>query len=740
MKSVSKEEEQLKYIDTKGMRVIKNSEHVAEQIKSNKDKHAVMDEVKFGKVEKLGNSKIDDETCRRSEEKLYRSIMRGLIKRNYEKHAMLAEMEEDQDTVCFDDVTGKELPWSEVRKARELELKYLRDLGVYEKVDEREAIEKYGVNPIDTKWIDTDKAFEGEPMQIRSRKCAREFKSDDRPDLYAGTPPLEALKAIISIAANHKGTFSIMHIDVSRGYFHAKAQRPVLIRHPAEDRMGTDEEKVGLMTKSMYGTRDAASNWERDWQDNVKKWGFQLGLSSKNLSYHKEHQVSGLTHGDDFVLTGPTKRLMEFNKEMKKMYPTKEKIISFGSQESIKTLNMRLHWGNEGIVYQHDPRHVDVLVRELGLENGNTVQTPAAPSAAEEEESEALDQVQNHRYRSQVARCLFLSQDRADITFIVNELCQTVSNPTQLSLAKLKRLTRYLKRERQWGQVFKYEKAVAEVTMFTDSDWAGCKETRKSSSAGVAMSGAHALKAYTRKQKIIARSSAEAELYAAALGASELKGIISLMRDLGQDKKPVLTIDAKATEHILHRQGIGKLKHIDVAYLWIQDEVRSRRLQVRRVKSEDNIADLGTKPLSKAVIAKHCTMMGYVNMRQDEVQMGHQARGCPKALNICAAGDHVQKADGIELQQRERPQQRQQADQETRCIETSRSTITEQDEDERAGWGTSSRTWRSRSSKIASSTRSSTRSAQRTRTWKPESSSSSGWRCGRTSTRSSASH
>ena len=114
-----------------------------------------------------------------------------------------------------------------MRKARELELKYLRDLGVYEKVDEKEAVEKYAV-------VDTDKAFEGEPTQIRSRMCARDFKSDDRSDLYAGTPPLEALKAKISIAANHKETFSITHIDVSRAYFHAKAERPVLIRLPAE--------------------------------------------------------------------------------------------------------------------------------------------------------------------------------------------------------------------------------------------------------------------------------------------------------------------------------------------------------------------------------------------------------------------------------------------------------------------------------------------------------------------------
>ena len=66
------------------------------------------------------------------------------------------------------------------------------------------------------------------------------------------------------------------------------------------------------------------------------------------------------------------------------------------------------------------------------------------------------------------------------------------------------------------GQIFGYGRLVEEVTIFTDSNLAGCKETRKSSSAGLIMLGDHALKAYTRKQKIIARSSAEAELYAAA--------------------------------------------------------------------------------------------------------------------------------------------------------------------------------------------------------------------------------
>ena len=78
---------------------------------------------------------------------------------------------QEQDVVCFHDITGKELPWRAVRKARELELKYLRDLGVYEKVDEKEAVEKYGITLVATKWADTDKPFEGEPTQI---ECARQ--------------------------------------------------------------------------------------------------------------------------------------------------------------------------------------------------------------------------------------------------------------------------------------------------------------------------------------------------------------------------------------------------------------------------------------------------------------------------------------------------------------------------------------------------------------------------------------
>ena len=88
-------------------------------------------------------------------------------------------------------------------------------------------------------------------------------------------------------------------------------------------------------------------------------------------------------------------------------------------------------------------------------------------------------------YRSHV--CLFLSQDRADRTFAVKELCQRMSDPSQHSFSKLKPLVRYLKGERRRVQVFEFGNVSSEVTVFSDSDGAGDKERRKSSSARVAL-------------------------------------------------------------------------------------------------------------------------------------------------------------------------------------------------------------------------------------------------------------
>ena len=140
-----------------------------------------------------------------------------------------------------------------------------------------------------------------------------------------------------------------------------------------------------------------------------------------------------------------------------------------------------------GILYQHDPRQVDVLVESLGLENGNTVQTPIVDDV-KDENPVWLDPDQISKNRSHVARCLFLGQDRT---------CRGMSDPSQHSYTKLERLVQYLKGERQWIQVFEFGNMSSEV--FSPTQTAGDTETRKSSSTGVALIGRHFFESVHKK-------------------------------------------------------------------------------------------------------------------------------------------------------------------------------------------------------------------------------------------------
>ena len=228
-----------------------------------------------------------------------------------------------------------------------------------------------------------------------------------------GTPPLEALKAIISTVASHSPAFSLMHVDVSRAYCHAKAQNLVQVKCPAADCSGKDNGKIGLLKKSMYGygTGDVAGNWERDWQGHLEHWDYELERRLSNLFHHKKRKICGLIHGDYFVVRGTMESLLDLKRQLDSV----SSFIGPGSAKSIKALIRRLRWRETGKLYQHDSRHVDVLVESLGLENGNTVQAPIV-DVVKDVNPVWVDPQQIGKDRSHVARCLFLSQDRAEIT------------------------------------------------------------------------------------------------------------------------------------------------------------------------------------------------------------------------------------------------------------------------------------------------------------------------------------
>jgi len=157
---------------------------------------------------------------------------------------------------------------------------------------------------------------------------------------------------------------------------------------------------------------------------------------------------------------------------------------------------------------------------------------------------------------------------------------------------------------------FPYRTIAENLDIWSDTDFAGCKEQRKSTSGGVLMLGRHCLKSWSRTQGVIALSSGEAEYYGMVKGGSEALGMRALACDLGMSLSIELCSDASAAIGIASRRGVGKVRHIEVSQLWLQQRVANGDIVLRKVDGVSNIADALTKYVGKDPIQQHMIGVG----------------------------------------------------------------------------------------------------------------------------------
>ena len=541
------------------------------------------------------------------------------------------------DFEFVDDVTGGRLDQKLAMKARKLEMDFFRRMKVYTKVSRLSAA---GCKIITTRWLDINKGDATRP-DYRSRLVGRELNLDKRLDLFAATPPLESLRMICSICAsnqNRKDPFRMLSIDVKRAYFYAKAKRSVYIEIPIEDWEPGDEGRVGKLELSLYGTRDAAQNWATEYTNTLKQLGFKAGAASPCNFKHTVRELYVTVHGDDFTITGPTADLEWMDKAMGDKYDIKSEYLGpeAGMKSEIKILNRTLTWAKGEICYEADQRHADIVIKELGLEGARTLSTPGVPETAEDlrarEKSSKLSPRDSTLYRGIAARMNYLSLDRSDIQYATKSISRYMSEPRDYDWIAVKRLGRYLKGAPRMIQHFEFQDMPGKVTTYTDSDWAGDKVSRKSTSGGVIMLGKHVVKTWSSSQQVIALSSGEAELYALLKGAAQTKGTMSYLKDWDLHIEGLVRTDASAAIGIVHRQGLGKTRHIDVQYLWIQSEIQDKKLTVTKVGTSENPADLLTKFLKAETVEKHIKYM-YLEVTDK------RAKSALKIQNINFEGD-----------------------------------------------------------------------------------------------------
>ena len=452
--------------------------------------------------------------------------------------------------------------------------------------------------------------------EYRSRLVAREIRRFGEEPVVAPTPPLESLRTILSFAAtdlpgrpahvrdpDSERRTQISFIDIKRAYLCAKTDPddPTYVELPPEHPWYKDGESCGLLLKHMYGTRKAGDGWHVEISATLtEKLGFTKGDASACIFRHPERSIECSIHGDDLSAQGPKIELDWYKQELEKTYELKEGArLGPGptDDKESRMLNRIVRWTEEGIEYEADPRQSEQLVRDLGMSGSKSVGTPGVPQTSGQISMDReLSYEKQRPYRGVAARSNYLSADRPDMQHAAKEVCRWMSTPTEAALVALKRIGRYL--EGHGRLVYKYVfQEASMIDCYSDTDWAGCPRTRRSTSWGCLMLGKHLIKSWSTTHGPISLSSGEAEFYGVVKASSVALGYQAMMEDLGQKLEVRVWTDSTATMGICGRRGLGKLRHIDTQCLWIQQKVRGKAIELRKIRGEMNPADLFTKHL-----------------------------------------------------------------------------------------------------------------------------------------------
>ena len=547
--------------------------------------------------------------------------------------------EEDWDTFV-DDVHGTPLRADLVREAREEELRWVRKEGIYLRVPLRQCYERTGKAPLDTRWIDVNKGDNRRPA-YRSRMVVREIKArkklmDRLPaaSLFSATPPVESFFLLMSVwmSVRRSKTDKPLKVglwDISRAHFMEKAEREIYVKIPEEDRNDDDEEPmVGLLQRSMYGTQDASNLFQQGYVKLLSASGFTFGSASYATFHSVGLDARGLVHGDDFAVLGDDEALRKVDEILRSKYTVKWTAKIGPDPDDDKEgvfLNRVIRYcaadagGPERVEVEADARHSAKIVEELGLTHGRSVDTPAVKRTAAEIEMAKKEPIVGRSdqtlFRSVTMRAAYLSLDRPDLIDAVKSLATSMKGPKASDMSRLKRLGRYLLGVPTMVRIFNRQALPQQLRVYGDSDWAGDMVSRKSTSGFAAMNGTHLILAKGNLQSTIALSSCEAEFYAAVKSLSFGLFLREILRDWGFAGTDLeLHTDSSSAKSFMERRGLGKNRHVQTKYLWIQERLALGDFNLKKVSTHVNLGDLMTKPLGGAAMRGHLKRM---NLRTD---------------------------------------------------------------------------------------------------------------------------
>ncbi|OMO82468.1 Integrase, catalytic core [Corchorus capsularis] len=415
-------------------------------------------------------------------------------------------------------------------------------------------------NIIGSKWVFHVKTNpDGSVSRFKARLVAKGFSQRlglDYKDTFSPVIKPVTVRLVLCIAVTNN--WPLHQLDINNAFLQGDLSKEVYMKQPA---MFVDKNKphhVCKLRKAIYGLKQAPKAWYLALSNFLKSYGFTNSVADTSLFiFHNDDcLLYMLVYVDDIVLTGNNSEFLQhFIQDLSTRFALKD----LGRLNY--SLGVEVTYNRSGIILSRH-KYIHDILKMSNMEGAKLVSTPLSTSVP-----------------------LTLHDGTA---------------PTEAHLFALKRVLRYIKGTVMHGLHLKRQ-ASPSLVVYTDSDWAGNPDDRKSTYFFIIYLGNTPISWSSKKQKTVARSSTEAEFRSIAATVSELTWIQSIMSEL-QVRTPkvplVLCDNASATYTCANPVFHTRMKHLALDYFFVQEKVQQGLLQVKFIPSKVQLADALTKPLS----------------------------------------------------------------------------------------------------------------------------------------------
>src|SRR5579862_2258849 len=387
-------------------------------------------------------------------------------------------------------------------------------------------------------------------------------------------------------------------MDVKSAFLNGLLEEEVYIEQPDGFHNDKSSDLVCKLRKALYGLKQAPRAWYSRLDTYLRKIGFGKGLVDSNLYVKTEQskQLVVIVYVDDIIFGGNDEEMCRlFAKEMK----TEFEMSMLGELSFFLGLQVQQL---KHSIFISQLKYIKEMLKRFNMEDSKPVSTPMSTSTklSKDDKTSSVDHT---TYRSMIGSLLYLTATRPDILQAVCMVARFQSSPTEEHLTAVKRIFRFLKGTMELGLWYPKGKSFTLVA-YSDADWAGCIDDRKSTSGGAFYLGERLVAWHIKKQDSVSLSTTEAEYIAAATCYTQVLWMRQMLSDLGvptMDPTPILCDNTSAIHISKNPVQHSRTKHVAIRYHFLKDKVADGEVKLEYISTTEQVADIFTKPLPKDV-------------------------------------------------------------------------------------------------------------------------------------------